>query len=115
MPLNPQDKQAIERYNLSQALLQPFKKEMDAWAVSFVHDRQRQISTLDLVATGDLESNWGIQVRTSDEGIVVADFSFPEYGRFFDMRKGSINNDTRPPFEEMEDWVTRKIQAGRIK
>lgn len=115
MPINLQDKAAIERYNLSQALLAPFKKEMDAWAVSFVHDRQRKISALNLVSTGDLESDWGIQVRTADEGVVVADFSFPEYGRFFDMRRTSLNNDTRPPFDEMEDWVERNISSGRIK
>jgi len=110
-----QDQYVTDRYNLSQALLLPFKRELDAWSVSFVHDRRRKIREVDLVSTGDLESDWGIQVRAREDGVVLADFSFPEYGRFFDMRRRRPAEAAGPPFDEIKDWVERNLQSGRFK
>lgn len=111
--LTDEEKNLVRQFNNRQALLEPFRRVMDDWSVEYKEAAQSKIAELQLEATGELEKDWTIRVRAGDTGIVVAEFTFPEYGRLFDMRK--VNYDKSPPADVIEEWVTHKVQQGRIK
>lgn len=104
---------AIEKYNTAQALLAPFKKITDQWAVGTTHQFQSRIREIHLVASGDLDKDWTVKVVAGTTGVIVAEFSFPEYGRLFDMRKVDY---TKPvPVAQFFGWVDSKIDKRQIK
>lgn len=113
--ITAQEKEAIQRYNTAQAVLEPFKRILDGWTVEVRDKFQDRLSQLDLLATGDLQDNWTISVIARTNGVIVADFSFPEYGRLFDMRRVEY---TKPlPWGEdssLYKWVQSKVEQGQI-
>jgi len=95
-------------------LLDPFKRVMDGWSVEVQHEFQAKISSLSLVATGDLESEWIVKVRADESGVVVAEFAFREYGRMLEMKR--INYTGRMlNYDKIHEWVLSKIAAGQIR
>lgn len=113
MSATDQELEAIRRYNTAQALLAPFKRITEQWGVRTTHRFQERIRALDLVAVGDLEGDWSVQILARETGVVVAEFAFAEYGRLFDMRKVDY---TKPmPVADFIPWVESKVDKGQIK
>jgi len=113
MALTDQELKLIEEANNRRALLAPFKRITDQWSVQTTHKFQNRIRDIDLVASDDLSDDWNVRVIAGDTGIVVAEFSFNEYGRFFDMRR--IPSSNPPPIAQIEAWVRNKVETGRIR
>ena len=104
---------ALKKYADAQAILQEFEPITKTWAVNTGSKFQQRISNIKLIASGDLESDWSVKVVTIEGGILVADFTFPEYGRIWDMRHPDFNNPA--PAAEIEAWVKDKVAQNRIK
>lgn len=107
------ERQAIEEYERRQTLLEPFRRITAEWAVETEHRFQRRIRDLDLVASGDLESDWNVSVIARETGVVVAQFGFDSSGRYHDMRR--VQYDTPRPDDAYESWVKSKIEKGQIR
>ncbi len=111
--MTPAEQQAIDEYNQRQSFLEPFRRITETWGVETQHQFQSRIRAIDLVADGDLESEWNVKVIARDTGVVVASFGFNEYGRYSDMRR--VDKSDRIPPENLEKWVRSKIEKGQIR
>lgn len=111
--MNAAELQAIAEYEQRQSLLEPFRRITEEWGVETQHAFQRRIREIDLVADGDLETEWNVKVIARDTGVVVASFGFNEYGRYSDMRR--VNKSDRIPPDNLEKWVRSKIDKGQIR
>lgn len=111
--LTDEEKELVRKFNNQQALLEPFRRVMEGWSAEYREASQVKISELQLEATGELEDNWTVVVRAADNRRVLAEFTFKEYGRYFDMPR--VNYNKTPPKDEIEEWVKHKVEQGRIK
>jgi hypothetical protein len=107
------EKQAIAEYEQRQSLLEPFRRITAGWGVETQHKFQKRIRDLDLVASGDLESEWHVDVIARDTGVIVAQFGFNEDGRYHDMRRVDKSADIHG--DAFESWITSKVKQGQIR
>lgn len=113
MALTDEEKALVAQENYNKWLLEPFTRITDQWGVETQHKFQKRIRDIYLVASDDLENDWSVKVIAGTTGVVVAEFTFKEYGRINEMRRVQYTKDVPP--QEFIDWVEYKVQQNRIK
>lgn len=113
MALTAKEMQLVKDFESAQALLEPFRRILQGWSVETQHNFQRAIRDLELVASGDLAEEWRVKVLAKGTGVVVTEFVFNEYGRYFDMR--GVKYSGRIPAPNLTKWVESKIDQGQIR
>lgn len=113
MALTNEEHALVVQKSFQDAIAVPARRIMSAWGVETTHKFETRIRDVKLVASGSLESSWSFKLVAGTTGVVVGEFSFPGYGRFFDMRK--VEYTRQVPIDELKDWVERKADQGRLK
>jgi len=111
MALTAAEKELVDKYDLNKYLLEPFTRITEQWGVVTQHKFQTRIHDIHLVASEDLENDWSVKVVAGTTGVVVAEFSFKEYGRIRDMRPV----DYTKPVPAFLEWIESKIDKRQIK
>lgn len=111
--LTDAERASIKEFNQRQAFLAPFKRITDKWAVETQHKFQKRIRAIQLVASGDLESDWSVKVIANETGVIVGEFTFDEHGRLFDMRK--VDYSKPRPVKDFIEWVESKVDKRQIR